>query len=293
MATRTPPPGQQPARPAPRESVVSSSGVDLAVRETGDPDAPPIVVMHGLFGTRDQVLMGSTRLEEAGYRVIAYDARGHGRSGSPARADDYEYDRLLEDLRAVLDAFELERPLLLGVSMGAHTALRLAIEEPDRMSGIAVVTVAHDPDDHPHPDRVRRADKLADGIRSAGIQGFIDGLEPAPGWGRREPTYRQVAGQRMKAHTDLLAVADALQVVMRSDPFGRLERLASVSIPTVVVGTRDDYDIDHPYELAQRYAEALPTAGELVCEPPGKMPLAWNGGAVAAQTLELAERAGL
>jgi pimeloyl-ACP methyl ester carboxylesterase len=55
------------------------------------------------------------------------------------------------------------------------------------------------------------------------------------------------------------------------------------------VGTRDDYDIDHPRELAERYAAALPAA-PLVCEPAGKMPLAWNGGLLAAQVIELASR---
>src|SRR3954466_5026150 len=119
-----------------REETVRSHEVELAVRQTGDPDAPPVVVMHGLFGTRDQVLMGSTRLEEAGLRVIMYDARGHGRSTAPGEPGAYTYDLLLTDLLAVLEAFEVERAMLLGVSMGAHTALRLALEQPERVAGI-------------------------------------------------------------------------------------------------------------------------------------------------------------
>src|SRR3954452_14560582 len=114
-----------------RDEVVSTTGVNLAVRQTGDPGAPAVIVMHGLFGMRDQVLMGSTRLEGAGLRVVAYDARGHGRSGGPDPADAYGYDLLMEDLRAVMDAFDVERGLLLGVSMGAHTSLRLALDHPD------------------------------------------------------------------------------------------------------------------------------------------------------------------
>jgi pimeloyl-ACP methyl ester carboxylesterase len=273
-----------------REELVRSRDVELAVRQTGDPDAPAVIVMHGLFGTRDQVLMGSTRLEEAGFRVIAYDARGHGRSSAPARSDDYGYPVLVEDLLAVLDAFDARRPLLLGVSMGAHTSLRLALEQPDRLAGLAVVTPAYDPADHPHEDRMRRAHKLADGLRRAGIPGFMEELEPAPGWGRREDTFRQVLGQRMKQHRNLLSVADALPVVMRGEPFGTLDDLAEVALPVVVVGTRDDYDIDHPHELAERYADALPTA-HLACEPAGKMPLAWNGGLLSGQVLDLASRA--
>src|SRR5437899_8318405 len=252
-----------------REELVPAAGVRLAVRQTGDPEAPPVVVMHGLFGTRDHVLMGSTRLEAAGFRVIAYDARGHGRSTAPARADDYGYPVLMEDLLAVMDAFDARRPLLLGVSMGAHTSLRLVLEQPERVGGVAVVTPAYDPDDHPHADRLRRARKLADGIRRAGIAGFMEGLEPAPGWGGRADTFRRVLGQRMKQHRDLMAVADALPTVMAAAPFGTLAELDAIAAPAVVVGTRDDYDIDHPQELAERYAAALPRA-RFVCEPEGK-----------------------
>ena len=273
------------------ETVPSPAGVELAARQTGDPDGPPIVVMHGLFGTRDQVLMGSTKLEDAGLRVIMYDARGHGRSTAPDDPGAYTYDLLLTDLVAVLDAFELERPLLLGASMGAHTSLRLALERPERVGGIVMVTPAYDPDDHPHEDRMRRAIKLSDGLRRAGIAGFMEGLEPAPGWGPRFATFREVLGVRMRQHRSLLAVADALPIVMGSAPFGPLSELEAIAAPTIAVGTRDDYDHDHPRELAERYAAAL--RARFVCEPEGKMPIAWNGGALATQALALAELAGL
>src|SRR3954454_23243547 len=91
-----------------REEVVHSpAGVDLAVRQTGDPDAQAVIVMHGLYGMRDYVLMGSTLLEKAGFRVIAYDARGHGRSSGPDDPEAYGYDLLAEDLVAVMDAFDV------------------------------------------------------------------------------------------------------------------------------------------------------------------------------------------
>src|SRR5436190_9000384 len=130
-----------------REEVVRSpAGVDLAVRQTGDPDAQAVIVMHGLFGTRDYVLMGSTLIEEAGFRVIMYDARGHGGSTGPDDPEAYGYDILAEDLVAVMDAFDVDAGLLLGVSMGAHTSLRLALDQPERVAGLVVVTPAYDPE---------------------------------------------------------------------------------------------------------------------------------------------------
>jgi pimeloyl-ACP methyl ester carboxylesterase len=60
------------------EIVVRSDGVELAGDEGGE--GPPVVLLHGLTATRRYVVMGSGALERGGHRVIAYDARGHGRS---------------------------------------------------------------------------------------------------------------------------------------------------------------------------------------------------------------------
>ena len=71
-------------------------------------------------------------------------------------------------------------------------------------------------------------------------------------------------------------MAQALRVVPRSSPFDGLEELEWVKAPTLVVGSHDEADPDHPYEVAQAYAERIPDA-ELVSEEPGQSPLAWRG----------------
>ena len=63
------------------EILVKPAGVELSGDETGE--GVPVVLLHGLTATRRYVVMGSRALERSGHRVIAYDARGHGRS-SPA-----------------------------------------------------------------------------------------------------------------------------------------------------------------------------------------------------------------
>src|SRR6188472_4392676 len=67
-------------------------------------DGPPIVLLHGLSATRRNVVQGSRHLIARGYRLIAYDARGHG-SSSPAPR--YEYADLVGDLEAVLTHLEI------------------------------------------------------------------------------------------------------------------------------------------------------------------------------------------
>src|SRR6185436_1292938 len=87
-------------------------GGRLAADEAGE--GIPVVLLHGLTATRRYVVMGSKNLERAGHRVIAYDARGHGRS-EPGEA--YGYDALAGDLLAVLDDREIDRAVLAGASM--------------------------------------------------------------------------------------------------------------------------------------------------------------------------------
>src|ERR687895_1791348 len=104
----------------------------------------PVLLLHGLTATRRYVVMGSRNLERSGHRVIAYDARGHGRSGPAPDAAAYGYDALAADLLAVLDDRGVERAVLAGASMGAHTLVRLALEQPDRAAALVVVTPAFD-----------------------------------------------------------------------------------------------------------------------------------------------------
>jgi pimeloyl-ACP methyl ester carboxylesterase len=125
-------------------SVRTSDGVLLAGEDSGG-DGPPIVLLHGLTATRRYVVMGSRALQRAGHRVIAYDARGHGRSTPAPDPSAYGYGQLAEDLRAVLDACALERAALAGASMGAHTALHFALAHPARVAALGIVTPAFDP----------------------------------------------------------------------------------------------------------------------------------------------------
>jgi len=257
----------------------------LAVEETGPADGVPVVLLHGLTATRRYVVMGSKALERDGHRVVSYDARGHGRS-SPARS--YRYEDLAADLLAVLDACGLERAVLAGASMGAHTLLRVALDAPERVAGVVAITPAFDPD---APADLERWDDLAHGLRMHGIEGFLAAYrvedEVPEAW---QATVRTVLRQRMAQHAHLDAVADALQQVPRSRPFEAIAELGAIAAPAVVVASRDEVDPGHPLDVGERYAAAIPGA-RLLTEEPGRSPLAWQGGQLSRAIAELAERA--
>jgi pimeloyl-ACP methyl ester carboxylesterase len=101
---------------------IRSGAVTLSGEQAGD--GPAVVLLHGLTATRRYVVMGSRLLERSGYRVVAFDARGHGLSSPAERAAAYGYELLTDDLSAVLDALGLARAIIAGASMGAHTLVR-------------------------------------------------------------------------------------------------------------------------------------------------------------------------
>jgi pimeloyl-ACP methyl ester carboxylesterase len=272
--------------------IATSDGAVLAGEQAGE-GSHSIVLLHGLTATRRYVVMGSRLLERSGYRVIAYDARGHGQS-SPARDPaGYGYEQLARDLEAVLDALGIERAALAGASMGAHTILRFALQRPERVAALGVVTPAFDPDAAPGagPEGDRAA--LARGLREGGVDGFLAAYDFSgvpPTW--RE-TVERVVRQRLAAHAHPDAVADALEVVSRSRPFQSIDELARIAVPTVVVGSRDEVDPGHPLALAERYAAAIPEATLAVEDggPPAHSPIAWQGGQLSKVLVELLTRA--
>jgi pimeloyl-ACP methyl ester carboxylesterase len=260
--------------------------VHLAVEESGE--GIPVVLLHGLTATRRYVVMGSSSLQRSGHRVVAYDARGHGESG-PGE-DGYGYDRLTEDLVDVLDDHGLDRAVLAGASMGAHTGLRLALERPDRVAGLVVVTPAYTEEDFGDPDSLARWDALSRGFREGGVEGFVEAYGEPSGDAKFRDTVLRVIRQRLGLHEHRDALADALEQVPRSRPFDRVEDLAGVDVPAVVVASGDGADPGHPFAIGERYAETLPQ-GRLVTEEEGESPLAWQGARLSRVIAELASSA--
>ena len=103
---------------------LDNEGVRLDGEVAGD--GPAVVLLHGLTATRRYVVHGSGLLARRGYRVVAFDARGHGVSGAPADSSAYEYSDLASDLDAVVEGVGIEQAVLVGHSMGAATAARFA-----------------------------------------------------------------------------------------------------------------------------------------------------------------------
>jgi pimeloyl-ACP methyl ester carboxylesterase len=256
-------------------------GVRLSGEVSGS--GSPVLLLHGLTATRRYVVHGSRALEAAGCRVIAYDARGHGESDPAPDPRAYSYPLLARDALCVLDAAGCDRAVLAGSSMGAATAVAVALGHPERVSGLVLITPAHP--GRPAED-LARWDALSEGLRRGGPDGFL------AAYGRPRVPERHVAAvetairQRLARHRHPDAVADALRWVPRSAAFDGLEALERLAVPTLVVGSRDELDPDHPLAMAEEWARRIPGA-RLLVEAEGETPLAWRGSRVAAAILEI------
>jgi pimeloyl-ACP methyl ester carboxylesterase len=270
-------PGSSPANGV--RTIHTEDGVALAVEDSGG-GGPPIVLAHGLTATRRYVVHGSRLLGRSGYRVISYDARGHGDSSPAPDRGDYGYPTLVADLEAVLDQVEVDRAVLVGASMGAATVLAFALEHAERVAALVQVTPAHIGFARSADDELDRWDALADALERDGVEGFVRAYGEPPVADRFKGLIVRAIRQRIERHRHPEAVAAALRVVPRSHAFEGADALTRVEPPTLIVASRDELDPEHPYEVAERYGELIPDS-ELVSEEAGESPLAWRGAALS------------
>jgi pimeloyl-ACP methyl ester carboxylesterase len=250
-------------------------------------EGPPVVLLHGLSATRRNVVQGSRALAKRGYRLVSYDARGHGAS-SPAAS--YGYRDLGGDLAAVLDHLELDRTALVGSSMGAATAMAFTLDHPERVPALVQITPAyagHARSGHADGEAWER---LA-GALDEGIDAFVELAQPTGLPERWRDVAREATRQRMERHEHLSAVAQALRELPESIAWKGLDALSELEVPVLVVGSQDDSDGLHPLAVAEEYCRKLPNA-ELVVEQPGDSPLAWQGARLSNMIADFLQRVG-
>jgi pimeloyl-ACP methyl ester carboxylesterase len=116
------------------------SGLKVRVVERGDPESPPVVLIHGWGCSVYVFRRNMPALADGGFRVIAVDLKGHGLSDKPIASDEYTIDSLVEHLRDILDALELERPALAGHSLGGSLIYHFASRYRERARCLGLIS---------------------------------------------------------------------------------------------------------------------------------------------------------
>jgi pimeloyl-ACP methyl ester carboxylesterase len=125
--------------PSVPERRIAANGIELSVLDEGS--GPLVVLCHGFpelaFSWRHQV----PALAGGGFRVVAPDMRGFGRSSAPAEVEAYDMVSLCGDMCGLLDALDEQSALFVGHDWGAFLAWQLAVLHPERVRAVAGLSV--------------------------------------------------------------------------------------------------------------------------------------------------------
>ena len=241
--------------------------VRLHVEDSGG-TGRPIVLIHGwpLSGASWQAQVGPLR--DAGYRVIAYDRRGFGRSDKPA--DGFDYDSLTADLAGLLEERDLRDATLVGFSMGGGEVARyIARHGQDRLRSVvfasAVPPYLLKTDDNPDgPLTKEKAKEMEVGLkadRETFFDQFTKDFFSAKGELKVTESQRQDA-LALCLQSDQTAALGCMKAFATTDFRDDLKR---VKLPTLVI--HGDSDGIVPFEGSGKRTHAAIAGSQLVVLP--------------------------
>ena len=132
-----------PAVTFPEPRFVETNGIRMAVYEQGE--GAPVILLHGFpelaYSWRHQF----PALAAAGFRAIAPDQRGYGRTDVPVAVSDYRIEELIADIKGLLDALGLEAATFVGHDWGALVLWQMAIRAPELIERQIILNIPHFP----------------------------------------------------------------------------------------------------------------------------------------------------
>jgi len=242
-------------RAVPRTVEVEIEGLRWSVRVAGS--GPALLLLHGFTGSGRSWDELTNAAIAAGCTVIAPDLPGHG--GTAWSAPRATVERTADDVAALLRALGYERAHVVGYSMGARVALRLAIARPARVARLVLEAPSAGIADPAQRLARRDADEaLALGLERDGIAPFVDGWERTPvlagaahaGAGARD------ALRAIRLGHDPAGLAASLRAAGQGTMEPLHDRLGEISAPTLVIVGSDDL----VRQRAEAVAEGIPGA---------------------------------
>ncbi len=244
-------------------TVTSSNGVEIHYKDWGQ--GRPVVFSHGWPLSADAWDNQLVLVAEAGYRAIAHDRRGHGRSAQTW--DGHDMDRYSDDLAAVIDALNLEDITLVGHSTGGGEVTRYLTRHGMRHVRSAVLLGAVTPlllksEANPSGVPMEVFDEIRAGVRVDRSQFYIDLSESFYGANRHGATVSEGLRRqfwRLGMQVGLKAALDCVKAFSETDFTADLGR---IHIPVLVAHGDDDQVV--PVDATARRTAELLTNSRLV-----------------------------
>ena len=169
---------------------VKANGIEMEAELQGQ--GPVLVLIHG-FSDNLTMWYNQVPVFSKTNRVLVYNVRGHG--GTETSEIEIGMDLLSEDLRALLDALEIEKACVLGYSMGGRIGLGFALKYPGRTAGLILANSGiMGPDIQPSPEEAKammaRRQEMLDMIEMGNIEAIASGMAErslSPGFRERNP----------------------------------------------------------------------------------------------------------
>jgi pimeloyl-ACP methyl ester carboxylesterase len=262
----------------PGEQIARANGVDLCVEGLGDPADPAILLVHGSTASMDWWEDEFCERLAAGPRfVIRYDHRDTGRSVSyEPGAPPYSFGDLVEDAVGVLDTFDLATAHVAGISMGGAIAQLVALDHPDRVASLTLISTSPaspGPDDPDLPAMseetvaqfAREEPEWSD--RAAVIDYMVHLARVSAARSRPfdEVAFRDLAGRVFDRTANIESSMTNHNVLDGGDRWR--DRLGELDAPTLVVHGTEDPVL--PYGNAVALSKDIPGAQLLTLEHTG------------------------
>jgi 3-oxoadipate enol-lactonase len=147
---------------------ITANNITLSYSDEGADNSPVIIFIHGFPFSKEMWNNQMEALKE-NYRVITYDVRGHGNSWSGT--DDFTIELFVNDLIALMDALQINKTTLCGLSMGGYIALNAIENHPERFDVLVLCDTSCVADSQ---EAKGKRMKAIEGIRENGVEKFAD-----------------------------------------------------------------------------------------------------------------------
>ena len=260
---------------APHDQIVRANGVDICVDSFGDPRNPAVLLIMGSSASMDWWEDEfCVRLAAGGRFVVRYDYRDTGRSVSyEPGAPEYTGDDLVDDVVGVLDAVGIAQAHLVGMSMGGAIAQLVALDHPDRVASLTLVSTSPSGPDEDLPGMSEETvaafdvDKPDWSDREAVIDhmAHLSRVSASPSAPFDEAALRQLAGRVFDRTVNVESSMTNHDLLDGGDRWR--ERLPELRIPSLVVHGTDDPVL--PYERGVALGNEISRARLLTLERTG------------------------
>ena len=247
--------------------ITTDDGVRLYVEQSGE--GTPIIFVHEFAGDHrswePQVRYFSRR-----YRCVTYSARGYDPSDVPSDVEAYSQDRARDDIRAVMDALDIETAHVVGLSMGGFATLHFGLHYPERALSLVVAGCGYGAEPDARAQFKSEAETMADRILAEGMAavgaGYAEGPTRVQFQNKDLRGWTEFRDQLCEHSTEGSSLTMRGYQARRPSLYDLGEAMTGLTVPTLIVNG----DEDEPcLEVGLFMKRQIPSAGLLIMPKTG------------------------